>query len=354
MGQASEYSDFFSFFECINRTDLLLGRGGETNSHNGNILFRRMIEQHKAIYLAAPRRHKPQIAMALVAKWKALDPPGRFLTKSKSSQHWYEIDDETAKKRTSKSLGERKGMHPSTSSSIGGHGGGSSGGGSGGSLSDSSATKGRQRITASPASAAPTASSTASRKSSSNSQQDVTGLKRQQQHPETPPQAPSLSGHLFNNQAGTLTGGDAFEGYTLDRAATSPEIMTRMLLLQQQQQHHIESNQPLRQQPHEQDWPLPLHHHEVSQRLEQQQQKQQSPTSKDELDAFITSSVGAFNMGNHPQHGAAAGVGERGSWDTNNYDTEGNLQQRPLSMENIRHFLPTAEELTRSCFEDDD
>jgi len=296
MGQASEYSDFFSFFECINRTDLLLGRGGETNSHNGNILFRRMIEQHKAIYLAAPRRHKPQIAMALVAKWKALDPPGRFLTKSKSSQHWYEIDDETAKKRTSKSLGERKGMHPSTSSSIGGHGGGSSGGGSGGSLSDSSATKGRQRITASPASAAPTASST----------------------------------------------------------ATSPEIMTRMLLLQQQQQHHIESNQPLRQQPHEQDWPLPLHHHEVSQRLEQQQQKQQSPTSKDELDAFITSSVGAFNMGNHPQHGAAAGVGERGSWDTNNYDTEGNLQQRPLSMENIRHFLPTAEELTRSCFEDDD
>lgn len=40
-----------------------------------------------------------------MAKWKALDPPGRFL--SKSGHVWFEIDDESAKKRASKSLGER-------------------------------------------------------------------------------------------------------------------------------------------------------------------------------------------------------------------------------------------------------
>ena len=68
-------------------------------------MFRKLVEATKPIYTRAQRRHKPEIAKGLVAKWKALDPPGRFL--SKSGQLWFEIDDESAKKRASKSLGER-------------------------------------------------------------------------------------------------------------------------------------------------------------------------------------------------------------------------------------------------------
>ncbi|CAB9506216.1 expressed unknown protein [Seminavis robusta] len=93
--------------------DLLLGRGGETNSHSGNQLFRRLIEAHKAVYISAPRRSKPDIAKTLVAQWRAMDPPGRFLAKKmmpgQSKKLWYEIGDDAARKRTSKSLGEKKG-----------------------------------------------------------------------------------------------------------------------------------------------------------------------------------------------------------------------------------------------------
>ena len=98
------------------QTDLLLGRGGETNTHSGNIKFRKLIEEFKPIYIAAPRREKPDIAKKLVAQWKAQDPPGRFLEKRSScrvggvtpKKLWYEISDEAAKKRASKSLGEKQ------------------------------------------------------------------------------------------------------------------------------------------------------------------------------------------------------------------------------------------------------
>lgn len=70
------------------------------------------------MYLAASRRDKPEIAKLLVTHWRGLSPPGRFLakrtTKSKSGEGettrklWYEIGDEAAKKRASKSLGEKQ------------------------------------------------------------------------------------------------------------------------------------------------------------------------------------------------------------------------------------------------------
>jgi hypothetical protein len=58
-------------------------------------------------YQSAPRVKKPEIAKHLVDNWRALDPPGRFLSKAKTGEMWEDIGDEAARRRTSKSLGER-------------------------------------------------------------------------------------------------------------------------------------------------------------------------------------------------------------------------------------------------------
>lgn len=90
------------------RHDLLLGRGGETNNHSGNITFRGLIEQYKPTYQSAPKGQKPEIAQMLVNQWRALDPPGRFMAKSPDNEDlWVDIGDMAARRRASKSLGER-------------------------------------------------------------------------------------------------------------------------------------------------------------------------------------------------------------------------------------------------------
>ena len=67
------------------------------------------------MYLAASRRDKPEIAKLLVNHWRGLTPPGRFLAKQTTTSSdgeakklWFEIGDEAAKKRASKSLGEKQ------------------------------------------------------------------------------------------------------------------------------------------------------------------------------------------------------------------------------------------------------
>ncbi|CAB9506217.1 expressed unknown protein [Seminavis robusta] len=87
--------------------DLLLGRGGETNNHSGNINFRGLIQEYKQEYQAASKGQKPAIAKKLVKRWRNLDPPGRFLAKEDGTERWVDIGDEAARRRTSKSLGEK-------------------------------------------------------------------------------------------------------------------------------------------------------------------------------------------------------------------------------------------------------
>jgi hypothetical protein len=80
---------------------------------SGNQLFRKLVESKKALYISTPRRGKPAIAKALINQWRCLNPPGRFLAKKaipgSNTMLWYEIGDDAARKRTSKSLGEKKG-----------------------------------------------------------------------------------------------------------------------------------------------------------------------------------------------------------------------------------------------------
>lgn len=60
---------------------MLLGRGGGTNNHSGNVRFRILVAGHKLRYLAANKMEKPAVAREVVAIWRGLTPPGRFLTR---------------------------------------------------------------------------------------------------------------------------------------------------------------------------------------------------------------------------------------------------------------------------------
>jgi hypothetical protein len=88
-------------------TDFLLGRGGETNNHSGNILFRQLIKEFKEAYQNAPKTQKPLISQKLVAKWRGMSPPGRFLERNEQDKVWIDVGDVVACRKTSKALGER-------------------------------------------------------------------------------------------------------------------------------------------------------------------------------------------------------------------------------------------------------
>ncbi|KAL7545895.1 hypothetical protein ACHAWF_009252 [Thalassiosira exigua] len=61
--------------------DVVLGRGGGTNSHPGNVRFRKLVAAHKLRYLAAGKTDKPRVAHDVVTEWRRMVPPGRFLAK---------------------------------------------------------------------------------------------------------------------------------------------------------------------------------------------------------------------------------------------------------------------------------
>ena len=90
---------------AISNNDVLSGRGGLTNHHPGNILFRNLIKAKQADYIRANRHEKEYIARDIVAIMKKLDPPGRFLKKDpKDPNKWIEIDDKQAKQKAKQAL----------------------------------------------------------------------------------------------------------------------------------------------------------------------------------------------------------------------------------------------------------
>jgi hypothetical protein len=98
--------------------DVLLGRGGGTNNHSGNIKFRQLVNEHKLRYVLCPKLGKPQVARDVVALWRALSPPGRFLScpgngetkrgpRSVNNCEWFEVGDQKAREKASQCLRER-------------------------------------------------------------------------------------------------------------------------------------------------------------------------------------------------------------------------------------------------------
>ncbi|GAX09688.1 hypothetical protein FisN_19Lh153 [Fistulifera solaris] len=96
--------------------DVLLGRGGGTNNHSGNIKFRQLVNEHKIRYLACSKVDKPKVARDVVELWKKMTPPGRFLARKDETKKgsikapenvWYEVADKKAREKASQCLRER-------------------------------------------------------------------------------------------------------------------------------------------------------------------------------------------------------------------------------------------------------
>jgi hypothetical protein len=91
--------------------DVLSGRGGGINSHEGNQRFREWVRVRKDDYNLAPSKNdKARVAREVVALVEEQIPSGRFLQKDPtaigSSSWWVELDDERVMAKTSQALRE--------------------------------------------------------------------------------------------------------------------------------------------------------------------------------------------------------------------------------------------------------
>jgi hypothetical protein len=84
--------------------DVLSGRGGGTNLHNGNRIYRDLILSHRETYDIASKAKKPGVSRKIVQMIR--DRGGRFLRKEKDGLY-YDIGDESAREKTSQALRHR-------------------------------------------------------------------------------------------------------------------------------------------------------------------------------------------------------------------------------------------------------
>ncbi|KAL3923878.1 MAG: hypothetical protein SGILL_001388 [Bacillariaceae sp.] len=87
--------------------DILCGRGGLTNHHQGNKRFRDVVALHRPDYVRAPKVQKPSVARVIVRAIRNGDPPGRFLRKDEKTGKWIDIGDKKAAEKTSQALREK-------------------------------------------------------------------------------------------------------------------------------------------------------------------------------------------------------------------------------------------------------
>ena len=119
------------------RNDVLFGRGGRVNLHQGNKWYRSIVQTNRTNYHQAPKHTKKAIAEAIVLATKSRTPPGRFLKQYKknsnhssddadlttpvtdSSDLWIEVTTQQAVQKTSQALRERYMIDESTASPKG-------------------------------------------------------------------------------------------------------------------------------------------------------------------------------------------------------------------------------------------
>jgi hypothetical protein len=87
----------------VEPTDVLCGRGGETNHHPGNIQYRLLVKAFQPLYVSAKRREKPLIAQCIVYSVRQVG--GRFL-KRLNEKEWQDVGNTKAREKTSQALRE--------------------------------------------------------------------------------------------------------------------------------------------------------------------------------------------------------------------------------------------------------
>lgn len=85
--------------------DVLMGRGGATNNHEGNKMYRQLVQDHQDEYLKAIKRDKKGIAKSIVAIVRGRG--GGFLKKADDGRSgWVDVGDKKAWEKTSQALRE--------------------------------------------------------------------------------------------------------------------------------------------------------------------------------------------------------------------------------------------------------
>lgn len=92
--------------EDLNENDVLCGRGGASNSHSGNVSYRKLVREYKHKYLQSRKAEKPSIAVEIVSIIRNKTPSGRFLERDKETGHFIEVGDTRAKEKVSQALRE--------------------------------------------------------------------------------------------------------------------------------------------------------------------------------------------------------------------------------------------------------
>mmetsp|Transcript_19731 Transcript_19731/g.36824 ORF Transcript_19731/g.36824 Transcript_19731/m.36824 type:complete len:485 (-) Transcript_19731:568-2022(-) len=88
----------------ITDRDVLLGRGGRSNHHPGNIEYRRRILDLQPVYKQLTREEKTPFSESVVSWVK--DRGGRFLKEDKEQEFFYQVTDKAAREKVSQALRE--------------------------------------------------------------------------------------------------------------------------------------------------------------------------------------------------------------------------------------------------------
>ena len=86
----------------ISASDVMCGRGGQSNCHPGNKAYRDIVNRFRPGYASAKKFQKLDIARTVVVLVR--QQKGRFLKKDEKSDLWYEIGDNQALGKTSQIL----------------------------------------------------------------------------------------------------------------------------------------------------------------------------------------------------------------------------------------------------------
>lgn len=92
-------------FQGSKVSDVLCGRGGESNHHPGNQAYRKLVKAFQPLYISSKRRSKPMISECIVYTIRSYG--GRFLRRTNPRESLYEdVGNTKAREKTSQALRE--------------------------------------------------------------------------------------------------------------------------------------------------------------------------------------------------------------------------------------------------------
>ena len=86
--------------------DVVMGRGGKSNNHRGNILYRSYVRDMTPIHDLSTKQEKTKITWQIVQQ--VYDLGGRFIEEDKSTGLWHVIDAAQARRKTSQKFRDEK------------------------------------------------------------------------------------------------------------------------------------------------------------------------------------------------------------------------------------------------------